>query len=1398
MPSALTQAEWGIWLGQQRAAEASVYNACECLVLRGAFEEGAFQLALERVLRAAPWLSARFLERAGGPERVLPASDEFSVALARRDASQQPDPKAALVEYAQAEVRRSFLPDEPLFRHSLVRLGPGEVAWVHVAHHLLLDGFGFYLVQKRVAEAYRALEQGESPTVTFAPLEPVLVADQLYQTSPERERDAEYWKGALGRAAGITWGPLERTPLAHASRRLVKVSLPEDLGPLTPLDWLGARLSEWLLRETGETRFQLGLPVMLRLGAKALNVPCMAMNIVPVLFETRGLPRSPTTSTWRVWAERMAEARRASKPYERFRYEHMRSLAGAPDAKLFGPVLNFMPFEPGLRFGSLEVSRLPISAGPVEDLAFALSPSSNGFELCIDAHPGIFSDAQVEALAAMWAEPWPADSAARPSSGAPLSEPLSPLEVLLDWAKKTPHACAIEEDGRRLSYAELSRAIVGAARWLECVGVEADELVALDLPRGALALVIVLGILARGAAYVALDRSHPERRYQQILEQAAPKLVITELGADEGRFGRFASRVLPPESIGHWLELEAKAGSEAAVEFAAPEALAYVVFTSGSTGEPKGVAVAQRALAHFTRAAQKAYEIRASDRLLAFAPLSFDASVEELFVSLASGATLVVRPLAMLDSLSNFSRLAEELSLTILDLPTAFFHEWTMALEQGQAKVPSLLRKVLIGGEAALLSRVRSFKKLAPGVALLNTYGPSEATVVATFAELGGDEPKVPIGRPLDGVLAHILAADGSICTGAAEGQLALSGPTLASGYLGAPNLTAKKFVQFAGVGRLYLTGDRVSRDANGELFFEGRVDDEFKLSGYRVVPAEIEAALSAHPGIVDAAVLGVTSPGGLRVIVAHVQGVASLLELRAFLRERLPEALVPSRIEFHEALPKSSQGKLDRGRLRALSEREHEARPAPQGGALARVLEVWQEVLGRSDFDFDDDFFVVGGTSLQTLQVASRLSSERELRVADIFRHPTPRALAAYLDGEEAVPLGDSRTPTDGSLDLDPSEIRPSLSVTRPVRRVVLTGALGLVGGELLRALLSSKDVEVICALRGNRAQSAQARLEARLASLGLSARLIGTRLIVCEVELDKPESVKAAFGRLPEFEILLHAAASVSLTRDYSSLRGDNVLAVRNLLIAASERGAEFHHISSLAVAPKLDSIPEQFFAWHAGLTDGYQKSKWQAELLCEQARLLGLRTAVYRLGRITGARRAAFIQRSDILWRIARASVRARVFPALDVEEIWTPADDAASTVVRLMQAGAAGFDSASPDSASPDSANFDSGVYQITHCVPVRWSAVHETLRGLGAELELAPLGEWLERVAEQADEEDQATLLFFELRRGQSAKFEPLHYECAQVTKLLGGERLRIEPELLRAYCEDLLAEGTGS
>ncbi|MFE4518420.1 amino acid adenylation domain-containing protein [Kitasatospora sp. NPDC056783] len=549
------------------------------------------------------------------------------------------------------------------------------------------------------------------------------------------------------------------------------------------------------------------------------------------------------------------------------------------------------------------------------------------------------------------------------------------LERFAEQAAARPDAPALECEGRTLSYAELDRRSTELARRL---GPVAGRVVAVSMTPSVDLVVALTAVWKAGAAYLPLDPAHPEDRRALMVREADAVLTLT--GTD-----------LPDPGAGELAPVD-------------PEGLAYVLYTSGSTGTPKAVAVDHAAVSARVdwMTGPDGYALGPADRVVQFASLGFDTHVEEIWPALAAGACVVLLPGGG-RTLPDLLEGPSGRSVTVLDLPTAYWEELVGLGEQ--TRWPQALRLVIIGGSEAHADTVARWRRRhADTVRLVNTYGPTEATVIVTAAELTETDTdgRPSLGRPLPGVRLHVLDEHGGLLPRGAEGELYIGGGGLARGYLGRPDLTATAFLPdpYAG-GVMYRTGDRARWRADGRLEFLGRGDAQVKLRGYRIEPAEIESALTAHPAVAQAAVL---VRDGRRLVAYAVPSPGAEpvpAELREHLALRLPAYMVPDAVLTLARLPLTANGKLDPAALPDPGTSTGEGYVAPRGDAEQLVTELWQEVLGVPRVGVFDDFLALGGDSLLVTRVAARIRSGLglDIPIRDVFESSTPAALAARIE---------------------------------------------------------------------------------------------------------------------------------------------------------------------------------------------------------------------------------------------------------------------------------------------------------------------------------------------------------------------------------------------------------------
>jgi amino acid adenylation domain-containing protein len=576
-------------------------------------------------------------------------------------------------------------------------------------------------------------------------------------------------------------------------------------------------------------------------------------------------------------------------------------------------------------------------------------------------------------------------------------------------AARTPEAIAIHHDAVQLSYGELNRQANQLAHHLHAAGLGAEARVGVLLERSPRLPVALLGILKAGAAYVPLDPRAPRAHRDFVCRDAGVSLVLTEpaLRAHLPAEARVLDLVEEAERLARRPGTDLETAPDL-------EALAYVVYTSGSTGTPKGVCIPHRGLAHHGRAVLERYALAPGDRVPQFAAIGFDVAAEELFPTLCAGAALVLGPAEPPASFASFSAWVAERGVSVLNLPASFWHGWVEELER--APVPSSVRLVIVGSEAVLRTAwERWAARVGPRVRWVDAYGPSEATITATLFEPppggelpGGTTHTVPIGQPLAHVRALVLGAGLQPVAEGEPGTLYLGGPGLARGYQGRPALTAERFVPdpFATEpgARLYDTGDRVRRLADGSLEFLGRNDRQVKVRGHRIEPGEVEQVLTGHPAVRQAVVTPrEAAPGDARLVAYVVASAGAAVEpavLRAFLAERLPPYMVPSAFVALEALPRTPAGKVAYADLPApdLSRAEH---VPPRTDTERTLAAIFEDVLGVTPVGASDGFFELGGHSLGAMRVTARIRErlQVELPIRTLLEAQTVEALALAVD---------------------------------------------------------------------------------------------------------------------------------------------------------------------------------------------------------------------------------------------------------------------------------------------------------------------------------------------------------------------------------------------------------------
>jgi amino acid adenylation domain-containing protein/thioester reductase-like protein len=847
------------------------------------------------------------------------------------------------------------------------------------------------------------------------------------------------------------------------------------------------------------------------------------------------------------------------------------------------------------------------------------------------------------------------------------------LDLVEAQALRDPHAVAVECAGRVLEYEHVSTMASALAHDLHDHGVGPGDLVPLVAHNGPGLPVAMLAVLKTGAAFVPLDAKWPQARLGGMIRACSPKVVLSIAGPGaEQEFepiGDIAAADAPATLA---VDLDRLAGPTAD-RFgppARPADIAYGFYTSGSTGVPKCALNTHRGLLNRFLHMTRHFVDGAPERVLQNSRHTFDSSLWQLLWPLTHGGSVVIpEPRGMLD-LAATVEVIERHRVTMTDFVPTIFNSLVELLSSQPHLVPRLasLRRLLIGGEEINTRAVRAFHDMLPDVALVNTYGPTEAAIGSVFHDVTRDKRNpLPIGRPIDNTWAVVLDERARPVEPGETGEIHIGGDCLGVGYLGDPERTDAAFVEnpFAELpgSRMYRTGDLGHQDADGVLFFGGRRDQQFKIGGVRVESAEVEQALVTHPRVREAKVVAHEHVGSVYLAAfVTVSGDTSGDELVRHARAMLPVELIPKRFVILDSMPLNGNGKADRGALGRLLARPVPAVPAAPIGpdALAggngpvpapeharrALLDLWSEVLPEPVVHADRDFFDSGGDSLSAQRLALAIAARFRtgFSVRDVVAAPTVTAQLAHLIGPvgpnpDGVPSAGPGTHPHAferfgrDLVLPPDVHLPCSPRQSRVEHVLLTGTTGFVGAQLLHDVLRLPDVTAYCLVRANDARTARRRVESNLRHYELWRPEHAPRLRVLVGDLSAPGLglADADRWRLAErVDTIVHAGALVNLVHGYEAHRAANVEGTVEILrFATLRRPKALHFVSTLAARGGVSAAEEPGVRapeapWpetHAAMT-GYGRSKWVAEQLVFQAAQRGLPTAVHRLGEVMPA--------------------------------------------------------------------------------------------------------------------------------------------------------------------------------
>jgi amino acid adenylation domain-containing protein len=1034
----LSFAQQRLWFLDRLDPDSAVYNLPIAFRLTGALDPGLLERALDEVFRRHEALRTTFAEAPDGEARQVVAPFR-PAGLPQADLTGLP-PVAARAEAARQaalEARRPFdLVHGPVVRPLLLRLGAEEHHLLFFCHHIAFDGWSVGVLRRELGALYDAFRNGRpsplpEPAFQYGDF---AVWQRGWLAGEALEARLVYWRDRLAGAPAVLDLPADRPrpPVQSFRGATLAIPFPAELAEgvhalsrsqgstlfMTAL----AAFSALLRRFTGQEDLVMGSPVANRAGAGTDDLIGFFVNTLALRADVSGDPPFHVLAG-RARESALADFARQDLPFERLVEELLleRDLSRGP---LFQVLFALAPMRDGEIAPGLgcELMGVDTRTSKFDLSVFLQEEEDGGLSMELEYASDLFDPATVTRLGRSWLRLLAGlveEGTDRRVSELPLLGEEERWQLLGEWwepgpeipeetclndlvaaqAERTPEAVALVHGRERITYRELGRRVRKLARRLAALGVGPEVRVGVCLSRTPALVTALLGILEAGGAYVPLDPNYPRERLGFMLEDCLPRVLITE------------TALLPrlPETSAHLLVMDGEIGEEEAEPLRAfPSNLSYLIYTSGSTGRPKAVAIAHRSAVAMVRWAQRTFGPEELEAVLFATSVSFDVSVAELFVTLASGGRLILA-----DNILHLPDLPAVGEVTLISaVPSAIavmtellraFPPRVLAVNLGGEPVKSSLSQALYAGG---VKRVR------------NLYGPSEDTTYSTCELIERDGRREPtIGRPITGTWVRMLDRDLRPVPVGVPGELYLGGAGLSRGYYGRPEMTAARYVpdplESAPGARLYRTGDLARFLPDGRIEYLGRLDHQVKVRGIRIELGEIEAAVMAHPRVREAVVVALPQPGGdhslaayfVADFVADAAPAPTAGELRDYLRGRLIEAMVPSSFTRLAQMPLNPNGKVERKAL-----------PAPDlgdgvaGGPAARVeadplvellAGIWAEVLGLEALPGpEESFFELGGHSLLATRVVARIRTALgvELPLRALFSAPTLSALAAAV----------------------------------------------------------------------------------------------------------------------------------------------------------------------------------------------------------------------------------------------------------------------------------------------------------------------------------------------------------------------------------------------------------------
>jgi amino acid adenylation domain-containing protein len=1071
LPLSFSQAR--VWFLDKLEPNNSAYNIVVGFRMDGRLHQQALHRSLQEIVNRHEVLRTTFSgDASGAPVQVIHKAKEISLSTIDLSHLEAKERDLYLEQIVKEEALRPFdLQTDSLLRVYLYKLEENTHVFVAVMHHIISDAWSFGVIVKELSQLYTAFAQGQESSLSPLTLQ---YGDFAYWQRTTFEKTQlplllDYWKQELSGEIQPLELPTDFTRPAIASYKGSEIpfvierkdykgfkQLCESQGATLFMGLLGV-FKTLLMRYSGQQDLLVGTPIANRNRKEIEDIIGFFVNTLVIRTDVSDNP-SFVKLLERIKEKTLQAYAHQDVPFEKLVEELQpeRSLSHNPLFQVMF-VLQNTPVE-DLQLPDLRLTPLQMESATVKfDLSLSMAETEKGLEGAWEYNSDLFAKETIHRMVKNFQTLLAAivTNCHQRLRELPLITASEQKQLLLGFnntqrkysqdlcihhlfearVQETPEAVAVVFQKEQLTYRELNERANQLARYLQSLGVEPEMLVGICMERSPEMLIGLLGILKAGGAYLPLDPQIPQERLAYMLEDSQATVLLTQdsLLPIFATFPKYQGHIVSFDANLLFLSQESKEAPASKVQ---ANNLAYLIYTSGSTGKPKGVMIQHSSLVNYTEERILESGLRSGERCLQFASMSFDGAVAEIFSCLCAGATLVLRTEEMLSSIATFVQKCHDYGITVMELPTAYWHQLTFELASKNLKLPQSLRVLTIAGERALPEQVQIWRNtVGKYPQLVNEYGPTEATVSASSCNLSNLEPpelnrqEVPIGKPLQNLQVYLLDKNLLPVPIGIPGELYISGVGLARGYHNRPSLTAEKFIpnpfsQSSGE-RLYKTGDKARYLPDGKIEYLGRFDYQVKLRGFRIELGEIETVLSQHPQVLEAAVIVREEQQNNKQLIAYIVPnlvVSNLkaptpIELRQYLQEKLPDYMIPSAFVILEAMPLTYSGKVNRKALPApnLDGNIRDSKQIPPRTPLElKLVAVWEQVLGISPIGVTDNFFDLGGHSLLAIRCCTEIEQQLgyTLPVVSFFREGTIEKIALQLEGGERLKNSDVLLP--------------------------------------------------------------------------------------------------------------------------------------------------------------------------------------------------------------------------------------------------------------------------------------------------------------------------------------------------------------------------------------------------